>query len=224
MVQDRAGVQPEPGRVAARKGGLRALLDVPRDDSDGLRLGKSCEQSAASELIGPDVRMDLPQGVRVVRPLVAVPRPEPAFFVGAFRGVDLEVARRAGARFVEVLLAEPCSPKPCSPKPCSPKPCSPKPSSPKPCSPKPSSPKPSSPTSTSAVWRDSQQPRRCLGGRRSVARRVRVLRGHLLGPGRRPWRPSVRAFCATQRPAGPAQSSSCPSEFRSSVIGTTGRK
>ena len=50
--------------------------------------------------------MDLPQWVRVVRPLVAVPRPEPAFFVGAFRAVDLEVARRAGARFVEVFLAD----------------------------------------------------------------------------------------------------------------------
>ncbi len=79
-------------------------------------------------------------------------------------------------------------------------------------------------TSTSAAWRDSLQPRRCLGGRWSVARRVRALGGHLLGPGRRPWPPSVRASCATQRPAGPAQSSSCPSEFRSSVIGTTGRQ
>ncbi len=41
-----------------------------------------------------------------MRPLVAAPRPEPAFFVGAFRAVDLEVDRRAGARFVEVLLAD----------------------------------------------------------------------------------------------------------------------
>jgi hypothetical protein len=37
---------------------------------------------------------------------VAAPRPEPAFFVGAFRAVDLAVDRRAGARFVEVLLAD----------------------------------------------------------------------------------------------------------------------
>ncbi len=87
-----------------------------------------------------------------------------------------------------------------------------------------SSPKPSSQTSTSAVWRNSRRPRRCLGGRRSVARRVRVLRDHLLDLGRRPWPPSVRASCATQRRVGPAQSSSCPSEFRSSVISTTGRQ
>jgi hypothetical protein len=51
-----------------------------------------------------------------------------------------------------------------------------------------------------------------------------VLRGHPLGPGRRPWPPFVRASCVTQRPAGPAQASSCPSEFRSSVIGTIGRQ
>ena len=79
-----------------------------------------------------------------------------------------------------------------------------------------SSPKPSSQTSTSAGWRNSRRPRRCLGGRRSVARRVRVLRDHLLDLGRRPWPPSVHASCATQRRVGPAQSSSCPSEFRSS--------
>ena len=41
-----------------------------------------------------------------MRPLVAATRPEPGFFVGAFRAVDLEVDRRAGARFVEVLLAD----------------------------------------------------------------------------------------------------------------------
>jgi hypothetical protein len=41
--------------------------------------------------------VDLPRGVRVVRPLAAAPRPEPAFFVGAFR--------RAAARFVEVRFA-----------------------------------------------------------------------------------------------------------------------
>jgi hypothetical protein len=41
-----------------------------------------------------------------VRPLVAAPRPEPAFFVGAFRAVDLAVDACAGARFVEVLLAD----------------------------------------------------------------------------------------------------------------------
>ena len=87
-----------------------------------------------------------------------------------------------------------------------------------------SSPKPSSQTSTSAVWRNSRPRRRCLGGRRSVARRVRVPRDHLLDLGRRPWPPSVRASCATQRRVGPAQSSSCPSEFRSSVISTTGRQ
>ena len=49
--------------------------------------------------------MDLP-GVRVVRAFLAAPRPEPAFFVGAFRGVDLEVDRRAPARFVAVLLVD----------------------------------------------------------------------------------------------------------------------
>ena len=38
-----------------------------------------------------------------MRPLVAAPRPEAAFFAGAFRAVDLEVDRRAAARFVEVL-------------------------------------------------------------------------------------------------------------------------
>jgi hypothetical protein len=37
---------------------------------------------------------------------MAAPRPEPAFFAGPFRAVDLEVDRRAGARFVEVLLAD----------------------------------------------------------------------------------------------------------------------
>ena len=41
-----------------------------------------------------------------MRPLVAAPRPEPAFFVGAFRAVDLVVDACAGARFVEVLLAD----------------------------------------------------------------------------------------------------------------------
>ena len=41
-----------------------------------------------------------------MRPLVAAAGPEPGFFVGAFRAVDLEVDRRAGARFVEVLLAD----------------------------------------------------------------------------------------------------------------------
>ena len=50
--------------------------------------------------------MDLARGARVVRPLVAGPRPETAFFVGAFRAVDLEVDRHAGARLVEVLRAE----------------------------------------------------------------------------------------------------------------------
>ena len=90
------------------------------------------------------------------------------------------------------------------------------------CWPTTSSPRPSSRTSTSAVWRDAPQPRRCLGGRRSIARRVRVLHGHLLGSGRQPGPPSVRASCATQRPAGPAQSSSCPSEFRSPVVRTAG--
>ena len=49
--------------------------------------------------------MDVPR-VRVVRPLVAAAGPEPAFFVGALRAVDLEVNRRAGARFVEVRLAD----------------------------------------------------------------------------------------------------------------------
>ena len=87
-----------------------------------------------------------------------------------------------------------------------------------------SSPKSSSRTSISAVWRNSRRPRRWLGGRRSVARRVRVLRDHLLDLGRRPWPPSVRASCAARRRVGPAQSSSCPSEFRSSVISTAGRQ
>ena len=50
--------------------------------------------------------MDLPRGVRAVRPLVAAPRPESISFVGAFRADDLEVDRRAGARLVEVFLAE----------------------------------------------------------------------------------------------------------------------
>ena len=49
--------------------------------------------------------MDLP-GVRVVRALEAAPRPEPAFFVRALRAVDLELDRRAAARFVDVLLAD----------------------------------------------------------------------------------------------------------------------
>ena len=80
-----------------------------------------------------------------------------------------------------------------------------------------SSPTPSSWTSTSAVWRDSRPPKRWLGGRRIVARRVCVPRGHLLGPCRRPWPPAVHASCATQRRAGPARSSSCPSGIRSSV-------
>jgi hypothetical protein len=35
--------------------------------------------------------VDLARGGRVARPLVAVPRAETAFFVGAFRAVDLEV-------------------------------------------------------------------------------------------------------------------------------------
>ena len=42
----------------------------------------------------------------MVRPLVAADGPEPAFFVDAFRAVDLEVGRRAGTRFVEVRLAD----------------------------------------------------------------------------------------------------------------------
>jgi hypothetical protein len=42
----------------------------------------------------------------VVRPLVAAPRPEPVFFVGAFRAVDLVVDLRALARFVDVLLVD----------------------------------------------------------------------------------------------------------------------
>ncbi len=42
----------------------------------------------------------------MVRFLVAAAGPEPAFFVGAFRAVDLEVDRRAAARFVEVRLAD----------------------------------------------------------------------------------------------------------------------
>ena len=50
--------------------------------------------------------MDLPRGVRVVRRLAAALRPEPAFLVGALLAVDLEVDRRAAARFVEVLLAD----------------------------------------------------------------------------------------------------------------------
>ena len=50
--------------------------------------------------------MDLPREVRAVRPRVAEPRAEPAFFVAALRAVDLEVDRRVVARFVEVLLAE----------------------------------------------------------------------------------------------------------------------
>jgi hypothetical protein len=37
---------------------------------------------------------------------VAAAGPEPAFFVGAFRPVDVEVDRRADARFVEVRLAD----------------------------------------------------------------------------------------------------------------------
>jgi hypothetical protein len=37
---------------------------------------------------------------------VAAAGPEPAVFVGAFRVVDLEVDRRADARFVEVRLAD----------------------------------------------------------------------------------------------------------------------
>ena len=41
-----------------------------------------------------------------MRPLVAAPRPEPGFFVGAFRAGDLAVDACAGARFVEVLLAD----------------------------------------------------------------------------------------------------------------------
>ena len=41
-----------------------------------------------------------------MRPLVAAPRPEPGFVVGAFRGVDLAVDACAGARFVEVVLAD----------------------------------------------------------------------------------------------------------------------
>ena len=41
-----------------------------------------------------------------MRPLVAAPRPEPGFFVGAFRAVDLAADACAGARFVEVLLAD----------------------------------------------------------------------------------------------------------------------
>ena len=40
-----------------------------------------------------------------MRPLVAAPRPEPGFVVGAFRAVDLAVDACAGARFVEVVLA-----------------------------------------------------------------------------------------------------------------------
>ena len=42
----------------------------------------------------------------MVRAFLAAPRPEPAFFVGAFRAVDLEVDRRAPARFVAVLLVD----------------------------------------------------------------------------------------------------------------------
>jgi hypothetical protein len=41
-----------------------------------------------------------------VRRLAAALRPEPAFLVGALLAVDLEVDRRAAARFVEVLLAD----------------------------------------------------------------------------------------------------------------------
>jgi hypothetical protein len=41
-----------------------------------------------------------------VRPLVEARRPESAFLVGAFRAVDLEVDRRADARFAEVLVAD----------------------------------------------------------------------------------------------------------------------
>ena len=37
---------------------------------------------------------------------MAALRPELAFFAGAFRAVDLEVDRRAAARFVEVLLPD----------------------------------------------------------------------------------------------------------------------
>ena len=50
--------------------------------------------------------MELSRGVRVVRPLVAAPRPEPDFFTGGFPAVDLEVDRRARARFVAVFLAD----------------------------------------------------------------------------------------------------------------------
>ena len=42
----------------------------------------------------------------MVRALVPAAGPEPVFLVGAFRAVDLEVDRRAGARLVEVLLAD----------------------------------------------------------------------------------------------------------------------
>jgi hypothetical protein len=37
---------------------------------------------------------------------VAAPRPEPAFFVGAFRAVAFDADRGAVARFLEVLLAD----------------------------------------------------------------------------------------------------------------------
>jgi hypothetical protein len=37
---------------------------------------------------------------------VVAPRPDPGFFVGAFRAVDLAVDACAGARFVEVVLAD----------------------------------------------------------------------------------------------------------------------
>ena len=51
--------------------------------------------------------MDLPHGVRVVRPLLVAPRPEPAFVAGA-RLVEALLVDDffAGARLVEALLAD----------------------------------------------------------------------------------------------------------------------
>ena len=87
-----------------------------------------------------------------------------------------------------------------------------------------SSPKPSARPSTSAAWRDGRQPRCCHGGRRPVPRRVCVRCGRLIGRARQLSPPSGRASCAPRRHVGSFRSSSCPSDVRPSVVGTTGRR